>query len=252
MARADGMSTAAPFRHDSLSTVEHLTRGQVQASARRAFDCSVRVRGRISAQAVRRALGHRVAVQVGRSGPLHLGNECEMSRTTRKDRTNTIQLLILLVGFVLLFYCAITSLTAREPLWFLSDFKGQPSHIVVYHAGQRTELGAGQAGFNELTGAVETSLAGGFVQLTSLGLSEHSLEEAYTRYVTLEIFFDQPVELRTWFNPGRTTHMLFLITGPYSDMSVVLLGDEGQYRAGAPALKTIEPIREALKALMFY
>jgi len=65
------------------------------------------------------------------------------------------------------------------------------------------------------------------------------------------VFFDQPVKLHTWFDPGRTTQMLFLITGPYADMSVVLLGDQGQYRAGAPVLKTLDPIREALKSLGF-
>jgi len=46
--------------------------------------------------------------------------------------------------------------------------------------------------------------------------------------------------------------MLFLITGPYAEMSVVLLGEQGKYRAGAPVLKTMEPVREALKSLGFY
>jgi hypothetical protein len=175
-----------------------------------------------------------------------------MSRWIKNDRTNTIQLLVLIVGVVILSYWAVVSLTARDPLWFAGEFEGQPSRVVVYHMGQRTELLPGQAGFDELASAVQATLDQGFARLTSLGLSEQSLQDAYAQYVTLEVFFDQPVTLRSWFNAGRTTQMLFLITGRHAEMSVVLLGDQGEYRAGAPALKTMEPIQGSLKSLGFY
>jgi hypothetical protein len=175
-----------------------------------------------------------------------------MSRPRKKDRTNTISLVILVVGFAVLAYYAITSLTARDPLWFTGQFEGQISRIVVYHAGQRTKLAPEQADFDELADAVQTSLAEGFARLTSLGLSEESQQDAYTKYVTLEVFFERPVELHTWFVTGRTTQMLFLITGRHSEMSVVFLGDEGRYRSGAPVLETMEPIREAVQSLGFY
>jgi hypothetical protein len=175
-----------------------------------------------------------------------------MSRSTGKDRTNTIPLLILIVGLMLLFYYGITSLSARDPLWFSHEFEDIPSRIVIYSAGQSTELRPGESDFDALAQAVQASLSEGFARLTKLGLSEHTLQEAYTRDVTLEVFFRQPAELHTWFGTGRTTQMLFPITGPYADPPVVLLGDDGQYRAGAPALKTVEPIREALIALGFY
>ena len=175
-----------------------------------------------------------------------------MRQPTKKDRTNTIQLLILLVGLVLLGYYATVSLTSRDPLWLSREFKGRPSRIVVYHAGQRAELWPGQVGFDGLAEAVQSSLAEGFARLSNLGFSEGSLQDAYTRYVTLEVFFDRPVELHAWFPTGRTTQMLFPITGRHSEMSVVLLGDTGQYRVGAPVLKSAEPIREALKTLGYY
>ncbi|MGD2205663.1 MAG: hypothetical protein PVH17_02690, partial [Anaerolineae bacterium] len=62
----------------------------------------------------------------------------------------------------------------------------------------------------------------------------------------------QPVELHAWFPTGRTTQMLFPITGRHSELSAVLLGDEGQYRAGAPILNDMEPIRETVQSLGFY
>ena len=171
---------------------------------------------------------------------------------SRSAKTNTAQLLIVLVGSVLLAYYGIVSLTSRDPLWFLRRSEGQPSRIVLYRAGERTELLPGQAGFDELASAVQTSLAQGFARLSGLGFSEQSLHDAYTRDVTLEVFFDWPVELHTWFYAGRTTQMLFPITGRHAEMSAVLLGEGGQYRAGAPVLKTTEPIRGALKCLGFY
>ena len=175
-----------------------------------------------------------------------------MNQPTRKDRTNTVQLLVLIIGCILLTYFVSIGFTSRDPLWFSGGFQDQPSRIVVYHAGQRTELLPGQAGFDELATAVQTSLDQGFARLTNVGLSERSRQEAYTQFVTLEAFFDQPAKLHAWFNPGRTTQMLFPITGRHSEMSVVLLGEEDQYRAGAPVLKNMEPIREALKSLGFY
>ena len=175
-----------------------------------------------------------------------------MRKSTRGTGTNAIQLLIVTVGFVVLAYYVTVSFTARDFLWFLRRFEDQPSRIVVYHTGQPTELVPGQAGFHELASAVQTSLAQGFAGLTNIGFSEQTLQNAYTRYVTLEVLFDQPVEMHTWFYPGRTTQMLFPITGRHSEMSAVLLGDGGHYRPGAPVLKTTEPIREALKSLGFY
>jgi hypothetical protein len=175
-----------------------------------------------------------------------------MDEPRKKDRTNMVQLLIVVVGFVLVAYCAMVSLMTRDPLWFLGESEAHPSRIVVYHAGQRTELVPGQAGFDDLASAVQTSLAQGFARLSSLGLSDKSLQDAYTQFVTLEVFFDQPVKLHTWFHAGRTTQMLFPITGRHSEESVVLLGQGGKYRAGAPVLHTMEPIRETLRAHGFY
>jgi hypothetical protein len=175
-----------------------------------------------------------------------------MKRSVRKAGTNTIQLLLVFVGFVLLAYYATVTLTTRDPLWFLGRFQGQPSRIVVYHTGQRTELRPGQPGFDELAGAVQTSLAEGFARLSSTGFSEETLQDAYARQVTLEVFFDGPVELHTWFPTGRTTQMLFPITGRHSEQPLVLLGEGGEYRAGAPVLNTVEPVREALQSQGYY
>jgi hypothetical protein len=175
-----------------------------------------------------------------------------MSQPASRSRTNWITLLVVLVGFLLFAYYATVAMTTKDLLWFLEGFGDQPSLIVVYHNGLGTELRPGQPGFNEIAEAVQASLAQGFARLSGIGFSEESLQEAYTQHVTLEVFWQRPIQIHTWFPTGRTTQMLFPITGRHSEVSIVLLGDEGQYRVGAPVLETMEPIRETLRALGFY
>ncbi len=61
-----------------------------------------------------------------------------MSRWIKNDRTNTIQLLGLIVGLVILAYWATVSLTARDPLWFASEF--EPGGLEVPGVLLRTTL----------------------------------------------------------------------------------------------------------------
>ena len=83
-------------------------------------------------------------------------------------------------------------------------------------------------------------------------MSDASLLDAYTRYVTVEAFFSHPVKLHAWFDTGQPTRMLFPITGRHSDLSIVVLGQGGKYLANPPVLKTIQPIRDALDQLGYH
>ena len=174
-----------------------------------------------------------------------------MGRSTRRTGTNTIQLLIMGAGFLVLAYYLTVSFTSGDLLWFLGGFRDRPSRLVVYVGGQTTALVPGDPGFDALAGAVQSSLAEGFAGLSNTGFSEQSLQDAYTRELTLEVFFDKPVSMHTWFPTGRTTRMLLPITGRHSDRTLVLLGDHEGYRVGAPVLKTTEPILETLGHLGF-
>jgi hypothetical protein len=171
-----------------------------------------------------------------------------MKQPTDKLNTNIFGMLIALVGFGLLAIYGTIAFSARDAVWFMTNFDVRPARITIYHDGQRTELTRGDPGFAELAEAVRLSLAQGVARQSGIGLSPGSLEDAYNLYVTVEAFFDQPVKLHTWFNTGGPRQMLFLITGRHADLNVVFLGVEGQYWSGAPALKTIEPIHAVLKA----
>jgi hypothetical protein len=170
-----------------------------------------------------------------------------------RGRTHPLKMALLVIVLLLLIVYGTISVSAQDFLWFLKGFENRPTLIVVYHhEGKRTELRPGQPGFDDLTGAIQTSLAQGVDRPSGMGFSDASLLDAYTRYVSVEAFFDQPVKLHAWFNTGEPTQMLFPITGRHSELTIVLLGQNGQYLSSPPVLKTIEPIREALKTLGYY
>ena len=68
----------------------------------------------------------------------------------------------------------------------------------------------------------------------------------------MEVFFERPVKLHAWFDTGEPTQMLFPLTGRHAELSIVLLGQNGKYLASPPALKTVEPLREAVQSLGYH
>jgi hypothetical protein len=171
-----------------------------------------------------------------------------MKTPTDKLSTNVFGMLVAVVGFAAVAIYATIAFSAHDVYWFLTGFDERPERVLVYRAGQRTELEAGQPGFDELAEAVRASLAQGVARQSGIGLSEGSLRDAYDQYVTVEAFFVRPVKLHAWFNTDSPTQMLFPITGRHSELYVAFLGDNGKYMSDAPALKTVEPIRSALKS----
>jgi hypothetical protein len=174
-----------------------------------------------------------------------------MDQAPTRIRYNLPKLLLAMAGFVAVAIYGTITLASADPLWFLQGFNERPVRIVVYNAGARTELQSGQRGFAELSDAVLQSLNAGIARQSGVGLSAESLQEAYNRYLTVEVFYSRPVKLHAWFNTHQPTQMLFPITGRHSETSVVFLGSGGIYLSNSPALNTVEPIRSALRALGF-
>lgn len=181
------------------------------------------------------------------------GRKRDMSgkQPTERLQVHLVGMLLSLIGFGVLAVFVTMALAAQDPLWFLKRFEERPTRIVVYSGGRQTVFTPGQSGYDELAEAVRASLAQGVERSSGIGLSAASLEDAYNLYVTVEAFFDRPVKLHAGFNTGWPTQMLFPITGRHSDQPVVFLGKDGQYMANGPVLKTVEPIRDALKSLGF-
>ncbi len=169
------------------------------------------------------------------------------------DRTRLLRMLLTVAGFVLLAVYGTLALTSGDLLWFIKHFDSSPALITVYHdGGHRTDLAPGDPGFEPLAQAIQSCISQGLVRPSGIGFSDASLLDAYTRYVTVEVLFQEPVKLHAWFNTSEPTRMLFPITGRHSDLSIVVLGIGGKYLAGPPVLKTVEPLRQALRDLGYY
>lgn len=153
------------------------------------------------------------------------------------------------VGFGLAVIYLTTALAAQDGLWFAKGFTAEPSHIIIYQAGTRTDVRPGDPAFAALARALRESLAQGASRPSIVGFSAGSLQDAYNLYVTVEAFFDQPVKFHAGFNTGRPTQMLFPMTGRHAELNIVLLGKDGVYWASPPVLNNLEPLRETLKTL---
>ena len=170
-----------------------------------------------------------------------------------RDRTRPLRMLALVGGFVLLVMYGTIAFTSEDLLWFIKRFEAKPVRIVVYHdGGKRTNLDPGNPHFEPLAKAIRSSLSQGLERPSGIGLSDASLLDAYSRYVTVEAYFERPVKLHAWFNTEEPTRMLFPITGRHSELSLVVLGKNGQYLSSPPVLNTVEPLRETLRELGYY
>ena len=160
-----------------------------------------------------------------------------MIQQTDKVRTNIRGMLLAIVGFLIVAYYGSTALSTRDALWFTQGFTERPIRMIVYHGGQRTELTPDKPAFAELADAVVSSLDKGVDYASGIGFSQGSIDDAYNLYVTLEVFFAQPVLLHATFGTGRPTQMLFPMTGRHSDRPLVLLGTNGIYLANCTDLE---------------
>ena len=166
-----------------------------------------------------------------------------------KVRTNLLAMLaaVLLCGGGTAFF--VVAFSAQDAVWFARGFQEVPIRVIVYHDGQKSEYNVGTQGYNELAEGVRASLDRGVARISGSGLSADSLQDACSKYVTVEAYFDQPVKLHAWFYTGNPTRMLFPITGRHSEDAVVFLATTGNYMSVAPVLKTKQPLLDALGKL---
>ena len=171
------------------------------------------------------------------------------SNPSTMHKTNPLIMLLIVAGFIALTAFIVISIGAQDPVWFTRGFEQEPFRVVVYSAGSKTEYLAGTPGYAELAAAVRSALNEGVDRPSSIGLSVESLNDAYNKYLTVEVFFDKQVKLHASFDTHHPNQMLFLITGRHSDLPIVFMGLSGSYYSNGPILKTTEPLRAALAKL---
>jgi hypothetical protein len=171
----------------------------------------------------------------------------------RPAHITRIRLAILLVGPILLIAYSVPALNSQDPLWFVNRFDRRPVQIIIHDQyGQSIDLWPGHPDFEPLAEAVRACLSQGLRQPSGLSLSDASLSSTNTRTVTVEAVFLRPVRLHTWFATEESTRMLFPITDRHPELALVILGQQDHYLSSPPVLRTVEPLREAMRGLGYY
>lgn len=173
----------------------------------------------------------------------------KFNRLSNAPLANLLKLILIVAALIGVIIFVSNAGASHDWEWYKSGFNELPNRLVIYNAGQQTELNPGDPDFDSLAEAVRTSLNSGVAANSGTGLSPLSLDEAYNRYISLEVFFDHPVKLHAWFLTGNPTQMFFPITGRHSDWPIVFMGQDGGYLSSAPVLKTKDPILQVLREL---
>jgi len=159
--------------------------------------------------------------------------------------------LLVLVAAVLLIWWGINAFNTGNLLWFL-PFQPvhQPSRIIVRDFGTAVTLQPGAAGYNELTEALNQSLASfGNRELIPIGLGEETLRRYHEEELVLEVYYPEPVRFNTSVRLTGVNQLLIPIDATHDDQGYVFIGRDGQWRVGAMVIENDEPLMEAMSEL---
>ncbi len=163
------------------------------------------------------------------------------------DLKAVILTIVLVTGAIV--FC-VGALANADPLWFLPYSNVTPAYIVVHQNGCDVTLLPGQMGYDELTAALNQSLAQIDGYESGFGLTVESLSDYRKKERAVEAYFDKPIKIHVPYRVGDPTNILIPITGYFADTRSLFSGRERDYWAGALRLKTTEPLKRATEHVM--
>jgi len=173
----------------------------------------------------------------------------DMLKSRPGSSSSLLRMLVVVILFGVIIVYGTISFSSNDWAWFMRSFNEKPVEVIVYNQGERAQLTAGDTGFFELAEAIRVSMQRGVARQSGVGISRDSINDAYTKYITVEAIFEKPFKLHAWFNTGNPTHILIPISGRHSDLSVVFLSRDGNYSTNAPAMKDLQPVKDTLRSL---
>lgn len=168
------------------------------------------------------------------------------------NKPKVLDAFIVIALFVAAAFYFVVTLSTNDPAWVWPYFSGKPSRIVLHSSGQDVEILPGSPEYEAVNAVLNQALSKVQGYSESLGLSEESLVDYRTRYVSLEIFYPEPVVVHSRFNFGRPNTLLIPLTGWHSRSNAVFGGHNGNYWAGALNLKDLQPLKEMLAELGYW
>lgn len=168
-----------------------------------------------------------------------------------KEGGSISQLLIIVALTILGIFYAIGWLNTGNALWMLPmQPEYEPQRIIIRDAGQETVLQKGQAGFNELSDALNTSFSDFTnADLVPIGLSEVALNEYNDEAFVLEVYYPQKIRFNLPARMKNVNQLLIPIEGRNAKERYVFMGYNGKWLAGALAMASDEALKQTLRDL---
>ena len=145
----------------------------------------------------------------------------------------------------------ITTMTTGNPLWFSRvqpDYT--PERIVIYHEGQQTTLLPANAGFTEITTALQEILSSFRTRdLVSVGLSDSTRADYRENGVVVEVYYPQEIEFNLPVRFTQVDALLVPVVGRHSDREYVFIGRNGEFVGGALQVVSRAPLDAVLGEL---
>ncbi len=160
-------------------------------------------------------------------------------------RTMLVVLIVMVVGGVY----GLGALANGDWLWLVPYFNETPQRIAIHRAGCTVEIVEGEAGFAELTRALNEALPQYEAYNDAYGLSTESLEEFRTKQESIEVFYPRPIKIHTPYHLGDPDSLFIPLSGHFAEDNSVFGGHAGVYWSGALRLKSIANIQQAARAV---
>lgn len=159
--------------------------------------------------------------------------------------------LLILIAAILLIWWGINALNTGNVFWFLPyQPVHQPSRIIVRDYGTTVTLQPGVAGYNELTNALNETLAAfRNRELIPIGLGEETLRRYHEEELVVEVHYPGPVRFNTAVRLSGVNQLLIPIDGTHDNQGYVFIGRNGQWRAGAMVVESDGPLLRAMREL---
>jgi hypothetical protein len=155
-----------------------------------------------------------------------------------------VPLLIAVIGYIVITF------STRNPAWFLpTEFTARPDRIEIYHEGQQTRLGPGQASYEQLTEALNEQMNVGIQGYFEVGLSPDALQTALESSTAVILYYDEPLRINSRWNLGEPNRIFIPITGSNSQENRVYTGTENGYGHGALILSDLSEFVSIVEGL---
>jgi hypothetical protein len=174
-----------------------------------------------------------------------VGSVARMETEKRKPKIRDL-VVSMVLGLVGLVWLGV-AVPDQDWLWFLPVFNERATRIHLYRDGEELVLYPGDAGYEEVNEAIN-QIVRHIKAKESVGMSLESLEDYYTRFSAVEVFYPEPVIIHTSHGYPKADKYLFPQSGRHYDPPVVLAGLQTRvdYRVGALVLESRERLDQAV------